>query len=95
MQNSIYRNIQLPGHFYGFQFTCFSESKLSWVVQYDNIKEHREVAQKWAKGFYHTGTGSFQKENPVEISDGMYAWVPFWIKNHFVNKIFDFIIILR
>jgi len=80
--------------FYPMKFTCFTKEKISWAVDYNKIEEHKEIAEKWAKGFFHTGTGAFQKENPEEISEHIYAWVPFWLKNHFKNKILDFLIVL-
>jgi len=80
--------------FYPIKTTCFVKENVSWLVDYNKIEEHKEIAQKWAKGFFHTGTGLFQKENPEEISEDIYAWVPFWLKNHFKNKILDFLIIL-
>jgi len=81
-------------YFYPIKTTCFVKENVSWLVDYNKIEEHKEIAQKWAKGFFHTGTGVFQKENPEEISEHIYAWVPFWLKNHFKNKILDFLIIL-
>jgi len=80
--------------FYPIKETCFGKEEVSWLVDYNKIEEHKEIAQKWAKGFFHTGTGAFQKENPEEISEHIYAWVPFWLKNHFKNKILDFLIVL-
>tara|TARA_B100001996_G_scaffold382164_1_gene373262 strand:+ start:1921 stop:3600 length:1680 start_codon:yes stop_codon:yes gene_type:complete len=80
--------------FYGLKNTCFSQNKISWVVNYSKIEEHREIASKWAKGFYHTGEGAFQKENPKEVPDAIYGWTPFWLKNHFKNKILDFVLLI-
>ena len=80
--------------FYPIKLTCFTKEKISWVVDYKKIEEHKEIAEKWAKGFFHTGTGAYQKENPEEISNYPYAWVPFWLKNHFKNKILEFLIVL-
>ena len=80
--------------FYGLKNTCFSQNKISWVVNFNKIEEHREIASKWAKGFYHTGEGAFQKENLKEVPDVIYGWAPFWLKNHFKSKILDFILLI-
>ena len=77
--------------FYGVKFSCLNKSTISWSVNYDKIEEHREIAIKWSKGFYHTGSGAFQKDNPKYISEEIYAWAPYWFKNHFRHKILDFL----
>tara|TARA_B100000579_G_C22846258_1_gene864560 strand:+ start:1265 stop:2947 length:1683 start_codon:yes stop_codon:yes gene_type:complete len=76
--------------FYGLKLSCFSKEKISWSSDYSKINYEKKLAEKWAKGYFHT------KEKIDYSEKNLYKnknWIPNWIDIHFKTRILKFLLI--
>ena len=77
--------------FYPLKSTCINQNKISWSVNYNYIDQESDVAKKWAKGFYHQNSSDKISNYDEYLKNG--KWIFSWFQSHFMNKIFEPILI--
>lgn len=73
---------------YFLQSTCFSNTFITWSMDYDRVLNHSQHIELWAKGFFIQNI----IEDPA-VYLNIKNWLNVWVNNHFFYKIFEFIII--
>ena len=74
--------------FYGFKKSCFDKKKIFWSSDYSKIKYEKNIAEKWAKGYFHSkGKINYNKKKFSENKN----WIPNWIDIHFKTRIVKYL----
>ena len=75
--------------FYGLKQSCFNKKNVSWSSDYSKIQYEKNIAEKWAKDYFHSPGGeiNYESKNFTEKRN----WIPNWINVHFKVKVLKYL----